>query len=346
VNIDKFPMVSIIVPARNEVDNIERLLTSLQNLEYENYEIIVVDGQSIDGTFEKAQSLSDAKTKVISEPNKPDKWVGKPWACYTGYKQANGEMLIFTDADTFHNPRSLKLIVQELISSKGFVSFYTTHEFKSFWEYLLTLIFLTISIAIDGAKGTRNVIIANGQYMAFTRKIYEKIGTHKVVSDSITEDMDLAILGRSIGYKPDIIYFPNLVTVRMYKSLGELFEGFSKNMAIGGSSIDFFAKIRVGIFHIWGIGSIVLFASSIVLYSIEEITQRILFVMLFIAIVGYIIHSLVLIITEKTLTEKWKLYQFLHPLFYVVLYIILLYSCYQYKVRKSIIWKGRIYSVQ
>ena len=96
------PKVSVILPARNEEDFIEKCLNSLADQDYENYEIIVVDDRSQDNTGQIIKKIAEKNPKIIyvlADP-KPEKWIGKNWACFEGFKRANGELLLFTDADT------------------------------------------------------------------------------------------------------------------------------------------------------------------------------------------------------------------------------------------------------
>src|SRR5712692_10944415 len=107
------PKVSVILPARNEERFIERCLKSLVEQDYENYEIIAIDDGSDDKTGEIIKKIAQKNPNllyVLAEP-KPEKWIGKNWACMEGFKKATGELLLFTDADTFHSKRTVSLAV-------------------------------------------------------------------------------------------------------------------------------------------------------------------------------------------------------------------------------------------
>ena len=106
------PFVSIIVPARNEGENIKKCLISLLSQSYPNFELIAIDDNSTDNTLQIMNKIKDGldidlepciqtgKMKIISLTDKPDKWTGKTWASHQGYLRAQGEILVFTDADT------------------------------------------------------------------------------------------------------------------------------------------------------------------------------------------------------------------------------------------------------
>src|ERR1041384_99850 len=101
---DDAPLVSVIIPARNERRNIERCVRSVLTASYPHLEVIVVDDHSTDGTGDaaRASAAEDARLRVISALDVPDAWFGKQWACASGALMANGALLVFTDADTWH----------------------------------------------------------------------------------------------------------------------------------------------------------------------------------------------------------------------------------------------------
>src|SRR5215218_9522536 len=114
----KLPVVSVILPARDEQDNIQKCLDSLVRQEYQNYEIIAVNDCSTDATGEilhkLAASNSERELTIINLERKPTGWVGKSWACFQGYKRSSGQILLFTDADTIHAPNTISLTVRHM----------------------------------------------------------------------------------------------------------------------------------------------------------------------------------------------------------------------------------------
>ena len=115
---ESFPKVSIILPARNEENYIEKCLDSLINQDYQNYEIIVVNDSSDDSTWKIISEYAKKNSKIIpvNANPKPDGWMGKNWACMEGYQKVTGELLLFTDADTKHSKNVISLAVAHLIS--------------------------------------------------------------------------------------------------------------------------------------------------------------------------------------------------------------------------------------
>jgi len=136
------PMVSVLVPARNEVENILPCVQSLLNQHYDNYEVIVYDDNSTDGTLDKLLSIQDPRLKVLKGSEVPPGWMGKNWACYNLAKHANGDYFIFVDADTVAKPSMLasvmSFVLQHNIRAGSGIP---TEDMKSFGE-LITVPFI------------------------------------------------------------------------------------------------------------------------------------------------------------------------------------------------------------
>jgi len=227
------PLVSLILPVRNQADTVTGCIESLTHLDYPNKEIIVVEGGSTDGTREILQTYQD-KIRLIDEEALPLGWVGKNRACHLGYLKAQGQLLLFTDGDSVHSYDSLTRTVNYLQSS-GADMFTLAPKpiLQSFWEKLLQPpIFLLIMLFIGGKwvnDDKRLNALGNGQYMLFRREAYEKVGGHKAVRDKIVEDYSLARLLKKAGLKLRVVTAPDAVGVRMYSSLGEIWKGWRKN---------------------------------------------------------------------------------------------------------------------
>ncbi|MHA1116388.1 MAG: glycosyltransferase [Candidatus Heimdallarchaeum aukensis] len=228
------PKVSIIIPTLNEERNIKNCLESLKNLDYpkEKIEIIVSDGGSKDATVQIANEYADV---VIVDSEVPRGWLGKSYGCYLGYKESKGDILLFTDADTFHEERSLKINIFQLLGSEStLVSMLPYQKAKKWYEYMVGYYFF-LSYFVGGPmkaiidKNNKSAYMAIGQYLLFTRKGYESIGGHEAVKGSIIEDIALAKRVKEFGQK---IYFlePNkLVSTRMYPdSFLSFYKGFRK----------------------------------------------------------------------------------------------------------------------
>ncbi len=227
-------LVSIILPVRNQASTLEECLTSLTSLDYPNKEIIVVDGDSTDGTPQILAKFRD-KIRVLNEDPLPDGWVGKNWACNLGYKQAKGELFLFTDGDSVHTTDSLSNAVAYLQSSNvDLVTLAPQAILKTFWEKLIQPpVFYLILVAVGGKRvnddNRPKYSIGNGQYMLIRRAAYEKIGGHEAVHDQIVEDLSMARNLKRAGMKLRFLVAQDAFGVRMYSSLREIWIGWRKN---------------------------------------------------------------------------------------------------------------------
>lgn len=240
------PLVSIIVPARNEAPNIGACVAMLLASGYDRREIIVVDDHSIDGTADIARILAaraDGAVRVITSEPLPDGWVGKSWACWQGYRAARGDVLLFTDADTRHDERLLGHALGALHrTGAALVSVAPRQLMETFWERtVLPHIFLLIAIRfrdldrVNRATRPRDVI-ANGQFILMPRAAYEAVDGHRAVRGEIVEDLRLAQHVVASGRRVYIANGERLMATRMYRSLGAIVEGWSKNLALGSRS--------------------------------------------------------------------------------------------------------------
>jgi chlorobactene glucosyltransferase len=240
---DDGPLVSIIVPARNEAENISTCVATLMNTCYPNREIIVVDDGSLDGTTDIARILAGRSAGAIhlveGEPL-PDGWIGKCWACWQGYRIARGELLCFTDADTRHDDDLLGHAVGALTATGADLVSVLPHQvMESFWErVVLPHIFTILSLRyrdLARVNRTRNPrdVIANGQFILIRRAAYERVGGHRALRQEVVEDLRLAQRVLEEGGRVYLAHAANLMETRMYRSLRGIVEGWSKNLARG-----------------------------------------------------------------------------------------------------------------
>jgi len=171
--------VSIILPVRNQASTLEDCLKSLTNLEYLSKEVIVVDGGSTDETPQILAKFRD-KIKVVNEEPLPKGWVGKNWACHLGYKQATGELFLFTDGDSIHTTDSLTRTVAYLLATKvDLVTLAPKAILRTLWEKILQPpVFYLIMLSVGGKwvndDKRPNYSIGNGQYMLITARPMRK----------------------------------------------------------------------------------------------------------------------------------------------------------------------------
>jgi chlorobactene glucosyltransferase len=239
------PLVSVVVPARNESVNISICVASLLNSLYPSFEIIVVDDGSEDGTGDIVGILAEhagGRLRLVDGQPLPDGWLGKPWACWQGYQVARGELIVFTDADTRHDDMLLGHAVGALQQrSADLVSVMPRQLMGSFWERLiLPHIFTILSMRYHDLEGINRThrpkdVIANGQFMLFRRDGYEAIGGHEALRSEVVEDQQLAQRLVATGRSIFIAHAHDVMDTRMYRSLRGIVEGWTKNLALGSS---------------------------------------------------------------------------------------------------------------
>lgn len=236
------PLVSVVVPARNERETIETVVRSVLASGYTDLELLVVNDRSTDDTAEIVARLAreDARLRLVEGEPLPAGWYGKPWACCQGYHAARGELLLFTDADTRHGPELLGRAVAALRQDRA--DLMTVSPFQrcvTFWErVIMPQIWLLLGLRFHPARVNRarreRDVIANGQFILITREAYEAIGTHAAVRQEVAEDLALAQACFRAGRRLRFWFAERLMETRMYLGLGPLVEGWSKNVFLGG----------------------------------------------------------------------------------------------------------------
>ena len=247
------PLVSVIIPARNEAHNIARCVRSIAASGYTPLEVIVVDDHSEDGTgaivraiaAEQEASLSasprSARITVIDAPPLPTGWFGKQWACHNGALAARGTLLCFTDADTVHGPELLPRSVTALEQrGASLFSIAGRQEMGSFWEKVVQPVVFSILLSRYGGMETMSAStdpidkIANGQFILVRRDHYERLGGHESVRGHVAEDLRLAQRFTEAGLGAHMVLAREHMSTRMYTSLSEIRRGWGKNVYAAG----------------------------------------------------------------------------------------------------------------
>jgi len=235
--VSTFPMVSIIVSARNEEDKIERCLASLMELDYPTLEIIAVNDRSTDGTgiIMDGLSVNDDRLTAIHIEGLPEKWLGKNHAMHIGSQKAKGDFLLFTDGDIIFKNNTLRLAMGHTLD-KGLdhLVLFPRAITNTFWETAFTGFFGFIYImVIKPAKvlsGSMKSYAGAGAFNLIKRSSYMKIGGHVPLRLEVIDDLKLGKLVKMSGLRQDILLADDLLSVRWHDGVWGLVKGFEKNM--------------------------------------------------------------------------------------------------------------------
>lgn len=233
--------LTVIVPARNEEDCLGDCLRSLVAQSEDvfelgkDWELIVVDDHSTDRTAAIARSFPGVTVMRAGELQLG--WTGKANAVWTAARVARGKWLLFTDADTVHEPGDLHRAIHEAVRHKAGVLSYSPRQIvRGFAQrILMPLIFSELALAYPPAKVSdpnARIAAANGQFLLVEREAYRRLGGHASVAGKVLEDVELAFLAKKRKVGLWFRYAADAVSTRMYRSAGAMLEGWTKNLAL------------------------------------------------------------------------------------------------------------------
>lgn len=237
------PLVSVVIPARDEAATIERCARSALASAWPRLEVLVVDDHSADGTGAIARRIAaeDPRLRVVEPGDLPAGWFGKPWACQAGFDASRGELVLFVDADTRQAPDLVPRAVHAMRSrDAGLLSVDADQELGGFWEKVVQpQVFGLLWARFGGTEVVNRSTsvhdkIANGQCILVRRDAYEAVGGHRAVRGEVAEDLMLAQRFFLAGRRPALVLGAGRIHTRMYTSLPGLVRGWTKNVYAGG----------------------------------------------------------------------------------------------------------------
>jgi len=329
---ERHPSISVIIPARNEVDSLPVLLTSLRNGDSVPDEIIVVVGQCEDGTKEVAKR--EGVTIIDSEPL-PEGWLGKPWACYQGARLAKGDILIFLDADTYLDKGGLRDIVDTYLETDGIVSIQPYHKTRRLYEQLS----MFFNIIMMGAMGPFTVMGSRikpiglfGPCVVMKKEYYLESGGHIAVKGEVVEDLALGEKLKKHNLPIHCYGGQGTISFRMYPNgIRELVDGWSKGFATGARM----AHIPLLVLTIAWIGS----GISATLSAIGAIWS-----MHNTAIMWWTLAYLAFAVQVQWMASRVGIFKFyttlLFPVSLLFFVVVFFRSVFLVFIRRSIRWKG------
>jgi 4,4'-diaponeurosporenoate glycosyltransferase len=257
------PKISIIIPARNEENNLPALLTSLKNQTLLPFEIIVVNDNSTDGT---ARIAAENGANVIHSGPLPRGWSGKPWSCYQGSQQAKGELFIFLDADTYLEPNGIERIMDNYNEGSGVISIFPYHRIKKPYE-AFSAIFNLMQLAgmyclsLSGKRHSKGLF---GPCLVISRSDYNSTEGHIAVKEQVLEHFALGEILLKKDIPLNLFRGKGVLNVRMYpEGFSSLINGWRKSFALGAGETHL---LNMTIAIIWISGLIIAMVSLI--YSV------------------------------------------------------------------------------
>jgi glycosyltransferase involved in cell wall biosynthesis len=250
VDSDSVLRLSVIIPARNEEANLANCLGSLLSqsddlfLLGRDWELMVVDDASTDRTRAIAEAVAARQlgVRVLEAPSVElsagkREFTGKTNACWFGALQAKGRWLLFTDADTVHEPGDLVRAIQEAERhSVGLLSYSPRQIVSGFWQSaLMPLVFSELASVYPPHEvndANKRLAAANGQFLMVERGAYFAVDGHRGVGRSVLEDVDLAERVKGAGLGLRFRYAPDALSTRMYRGFKDMVEGWTKNLAL------------------------------------------------------------------------------------------------------------------
>ncbi|HEY7099504.1 MAG TPA: glycosyltransferase family 2 protein [Terriglobales bacterium] len=233
------PRVSIIVPACNEQTTVHAALTTLLNLDYENYEVIFVNDRSTDATGEIADAVAataEGKTrlKVIHIDTLPSGWLGKPHAMWTAALEATGDWFLFTDADVLFKPDSVRRALSYAESEAAdHVVLFPSIILRTAGEKLMIAFFQTLFIFGHRpwrvADPDSNDHMGVGAFNLIRRSVYEAIGTYKSLRFEVLDDMKLGKVVKNAGYRQRNVFGDDLISLRWAQGAMGVVRNLTKN---------------------------------------------------------------------------------------------------------------------
>ncbi len=336
-----YPWVSLIIPARDERATIEACLAGARAQGYPDLEILVVDDRSEDGTADivRRGAAHDGRVRLVEGQPLPDGWMGKCWALHQGSQVAQGEWLLFVDADTRLLPGAVAGALDEA-RRRGVpvLSAITAQELPTVWERVVqpavfTAIAEAMPIVLVNSPYVPQVAVANGQFLLVRHDVYDVLGGHEAIRGEIAEDAAFARRAKELRQGYWLGDGRELATTRMYTAPGALWEGWTKNLHSGARLLPwlvppgtaYLAAVLVApyasLYRAWRGRSISLALAGLVQLGASLIIRR---------------------MTDQTFGVPAR-YTLAQPIGQLAFLVLLSASFYKVITGRGVTWKGRRY---
>ncbi len=340
-------LISVIIPARNEAHNIEACVASVLAQSYTSLEVIVLDDGSTDGTGDLVQKLAtdDSRVKHHQGEPRPEGWMGKVWACHTAQRHAKGDALLFIDADVRLEPEAIRQALAYMRDGEvAAISALGKLTLVSFWEWVVQPVIGGLIVQNNDPREVNDPdlpdkVMANGQFILATREAYDRIDGHESIRGEILDDVSFARRCKAEGVRYNLVYGRELFSCRMYHSLGEIWEGWTKNLFAG---LDFRLWIALAVVFVLGLMNIAPFfalLSRLALSGTGLLTDGVFWAALANVTLMYASYAGGLRAAGYRLTYVWS-----YPIGVLVTMGIFLNSAFRIVSGKGVSWKGRVYT--
>jgi len=341
------PLISVLVPARNEEVNIRTCLESLRGQDYPNFEIIVLDDGSTDSTADIVSGISceDPRVRLVRGQPLPPGWAGKPFACHQLAQEARGAWLLFTDADTVHAPSMLRRVVGVARETRSaLISGFPYQRTTSIWQKMaLPIMFyfmLLCWLPFWWLQRSRCTVpsVAIGQFLFFSAEEYRSIGGHEAVKSRILEDVWLGVEVSRHHYRQLTLDLSQLVSCQMYRGFGPMWDGIARwlYMVASVSIISFVGVIAVVVLlflapFLWLLYGLLLAQPAFGWEVLVALQVAIVYLARYLA--------------GRRFSQS-KTSVILHPVGIAFLLLVALYTSYRFVRGGGVKWKGRVYDAE
>jgi len=340
------PLVSVLIPARNEEKNIQRCLKAFLKQDYPNFEVIVLDDNSTDNTYKIVKKLSEKNKNIRIYKGKPlpAGWLGKNFACHQLSRLAKGDYLIFTDADTYHYSNSISSSLAALLNNNFDALCPIPREIMITIHERMVIPFMNFAILLFMPliliRKSKNPLFCTGvgQYFIFKRETYFGMGGHAAVKGKILEDVHIAKKTKEMGYSYMVFDGHKIVTCRMYRNFKEVFSGYSKFLFSAFDYNIYMMTLAITFFTLLFLLPYIFLPMGLFFYHWPRD--------ILLAIIAQIsIISIIRLINALRFKEK-ILDVLLSPVSIVYIVFIAFNSYMQSKFGDGIYWKGRTYQAK
>ncbi len=251
------PLVSVLVPARDEAENLPRLLPALLASEYERLEVVVLDDGSTDDTAGLVSGMAarDGRLRLVTSLSRPEGWTWKNWACHQLSHHARGDILLFCDADVVPGPLAVARTVAALQERDADVLTAFPRHAPGGWleEAALPLVVqlpiaALLPLSLVPRRGPASLSVGNGQWLAWRAAAYRRMGGHRAVAGDVLEDVLLARRAKAAALRLLPVVAGEDLTVRMYRSPAAVAEGLSRTLYLLGGARDATLAPALGLF--------------------------------------------------------------------------------------------------